>query len=160
MRRWRERHPDEHAAEARAFYARHKKRLDARIAAYHRAHPEVGRAKANKYRARRAAAEGSFTPEQWLRLVKAYGGRCAYCGEKAPLVVEHVVPVSRGGTNYIENIVPACQPCNARKHRLTDGEFCTRLRSEGRRVRPKLRMALCPKHQKEQGGDHEDGQQA
>lgn len=42
--------------------------------------------------------------------------RCAYCGaEGVPLEVEHVVPRSRGGSNRVANLVPACVPCNQAK---------------------------------------------
>ena len=43
---------------------------------------------------------------------------CVYCGRKAPdvqLHVDHVVPISCGGTNAIENLVSACSECNVGK---------------------------------------------
>lgn len=43
---------------------------------------------------------------------------CRYCGAKPPGVVlhiEHVVPVSKGGTGDITNLVTACESCNAGK---------------------------------------------
>lgn len=43
---------------------------------------------------------------------------CQYCGTRAPdalLVVDHIKPVGKGGTNEILNLVVACQPCNAGK---------------------------------------------
>ena len=43
---------------------------------------------------------------------------CQYCGAKAPdvlLQVDHIEPVSKGGTNDILNLVTSCQPCNAGK---------------------------------------------
>jgi hypothetical protein len=46
------------------------------------------------------------------------GFACRYCGatsEKAQLVLDHVEPVSRGGSNEPENLVTACEPCNAGK---------------------------------------------
>lgn len=73
---------------------------------------------------RRAAATGThFTTAQWLALVEQYQGRCAYCGAKEKLEVEHKIPLSRGGTNDISNIVPACRRCNRRKRAKTDVEF-------------------------------------
>jgi 5-methylcytosine-specific restriction endonuclease McrA len=136
MRRWRERHPDEHRAEGRAYYARHRERLSAAIAAYHRANPGVVKAKSQAYRARKLASEGSFSLEQWLDLVAAYDGRCAYCAATGPLEAEHRTPLSRGGTNFIGNILPACRRCNARKHQLTDAEFRMRIQTEELRARP------------------------
>lgn len=41
--------------------------------------------------------------------------RCQYCGERRSLTVDHVHPLSKGGTDCWENCVAACDPCNARK---------------------------------------------
>ncbi|MFP5502596.1 MAG: HNH endonuclease [Candidatus Sericytochromatia bacterium] len=73
------------------------------------------------YVERRKNAPGRHSQPQWEARLKSYQYRCAYCGtgERA-LVKEHVVPVSAGGTNDIDNLVPACQPCNARKLDRTD----------------------------------------
>ncbi len=48
--------------------------------------------------------------------------RCQYCGRhltelkpRESLTRDHVVPLSRGGTNDWTNVVTACGPCNTRK---------------------------------------------
>jgi len=48
--------------------------------------------------------------------------RCQYCGRPAAelkpreaLTRDHVIPISRGGTNDWTNVVTACSPCNTRK---------------------------------------------
>lgn len=41
---------------------------------------------------------------------------CAYCGAAGDLHIEHVVPISKGGTHSIGNIVPSCPRCNYSKH--------------------------------------------
>lgn len=49
---------------------------------------------------------------------KRDGFRCLYCGatpEKALLQCDHIHPVAHGGTNDIDNLVTACQPCNIGK---------------------------------------------
>jgi 5-methylcytosine-specific restriction endonuclease McrA len=130
MQRWRERHPEAHRAENAAYYVRHAERLKDRIAQYHRANPAVVRAKYQKHRALRLAAEGAFTSEEWQKLIREYGGRCAYCIKIAPLEPDHRIALSRGGSNRIENILPACRRCNARKHRMTEAEFRARLAAE------------------------------
>jgi hypothetical protein len=46
------------------------------------------------------------------------GFTCRYCGatsEKAQLVLDHIEPVSKGGSDESENLVTACEPCNAGK---------------------------------------------
>jgi len=42
--------------------------------------------------------------------------RCVYCGDTdAPLCADHVVPLSRGGSNHPGNLVCCCIPCNSSK---------------------------------------------
>ena len=132
MRRWRAAHPKEHSDDNRAYYNRHRDERLQRSAAYHRANPHVGRARTQNYRARKIAALGSFTAAEWLALVEQCQGRCAYCGETGPLEADHRIPLARGGTNNIDNILPACRRCNAKKHLLTEAEFRARLALERR----------------------------
>lgn len=43
---------------------------------------------------------------------------CQYCGAHPPSVilhVDHIHPVSLGGTNEIDNLITACEPCNLGK---------------------------------------------
>lgn len=45
---------------------------------------------------------------------------CQYCGAtESSLHCDHVIPVSRGGSNEIENLVTACESCNLSKHNKT-----------------------------------------
>ena len=44
------------------------------------------------------------------------GGRCYWCRQDVDyLEIDHVIPVSRGGTNERENLVASCKVCNADK---------------------------------------------
>lgn len=46
------------------------------------------------------------------------GFTCKYCGKQPPavlLVIDHVVPISRGGTNHPDNLITACEECNQGK---------------------------------------------
>jgi 5-methylcytosine-specific restriction endonuclease McrA len=43
---------------------------------------------------------------------------CQYCGRSAPEVelhVDHRTPVSRGGSDVVENLTTACVECNVGK---------------------------------------------
>jgi 5-methylcytosine-specific restriction endonuclease McrA len=40
---------------------------------------------------------------------------CQYCGARANLTVDHVIPRSKGGSSTWDNIVASCAPCNRRK---------------------------------------------
>ena len=100
----------------RLWYKKNKKKDDTRHAQYQHLHPEISQVGHSRYHARRLNAEGSFTVEEFRQKCEEYDYKCAYCGiEDADLTIDHVIPLSRGGTDYISNIVPACLSCNSRK---------------------------------------------
>lgn len=71
---------------------------------------------------------------------------CQYCGTKrGEMTLDHVVPRSRGGGWTWENLVTACQKCNARKGDRSLSESGMKLLSTP--VRPRDRMSfLIMKH--------------
>ena len=40
---------------------------------------------------------------------------CTYCGSDKQLEGDHVLPLSRGGSNAFVNLTTACRPCNLSK---------------------------------------------
>lgn len=53
-----------------------------------------------------------------FEVLRRDGHACRYCGQMAPdvkLTIDHVVPVSLGGTDDPSNLVSACVDCNAGK---------------------------------------------
>lgn len=58
---------------------------------------------------------GNHTQKEWDDLVKKYGGKCAHCKQKKKLTKDHIVPLTKGGRNTIDNLQPLCGPCNASK---------------------------------------------
>ena len=61
----------------------------------------------------------------WWRK-KVSSGTCHYCGKKfrpADLTMDHIIPLSRGGTSEKINIVPACRECNFKKKHLHPTEW-------------------------------------
>jgi hypothetical protein len=59
---------------------------------------------------------GSHTKIEWMNLCRKYKYTCLACGERKPLTEDHIVPVSLGGTDDIDNIQPLCLECNSRKN--------------------------------------------
>lgn len=47
------------------------------------------------------------------------GYECVYCGNKQQLTLDHLVPKSKGGRTSWDNLVTACQRCNAQKADLS-----------------------------------------
>ncbi len=78
-----------------------------------------------KRRARKKNAEGSFNKEDIKNLYVTQGGCCYYCRVeiKDKYHIEHMLPLSRGGSNWIDNICLACAPCNFKKRTKTAEEF-------------------------------------
>lgn len=72
----------------------------------------------HRRRARKAAAENTFTKEDWQTLI-SHSKHCHWC--KTPFTAklrpthDHVIPLSKGGGNTLANSCCACRPCNIRK---------------------------------------------
>lgn len=96
---------------------------------YHKNKPEQSRQDARRRRARKRNVEsGNYTEQQVLEL---YGTDCHLCSEPIDLFaprtqgkgdgwerglhLDHIVPISKGGSNTIENIRPAHTLCNLQK---------------------------------------------
>lgn len=121
---WYEANAEHARAYAREWAAANPERRRENFRAWRKANPEAKRAHDHKRRARKAGALGEFTAEEFKALCEAFAHRCAYCDQPCDaLTADHVVPLSKGGTNYIDNIVPACKSCNSRKHDKTPAEF-------------------------------------
>ena len=69
----------------------------------------------HKRRAQIEGNGGSFTAEEWEDLCAECDYRCVCCGEHKPLTVDHIIPVSKGGSSDISNIQPLCKSCNSSK---------------------------------------------
>ena len=52
-------------------------------------------------------------------------GHCVYCGDYAA-VIDHVVPISKGGPNIKANEVCCCDRCNRKKSNKLDMDTITR----------------------------------
>ena len=76
------------------------------------------------------------------QLKQKYGGRCGYCGVELgdKWHADHMTPVIRYGNgemhhaahDNLENLMPACHPCNLHKH-CADLENYRRIINDGRR---------------------------
>jgi hypothetical protein len=85
---------------------------------------DVHRTRAIRRRSRKLQAGACHTTQEWLEKLELFGHCCAYCGrDDVRLTRDHRIPLIRGGTNDIGNIVPACRSCNCSKGRRTDREF-------------------------------------
>lgn len=109
-RRWRQANPEKNRKYARDDYARNAPRRKASTIAWQLRNPD----RRATYEMNRLAP-GRLAPEEWEAIVARQHGRCAICGEQKKLERDHIIPLTRGGTNYAHNIQGLCRSCNARK---------------------------------------------
>ncbi len=86
----------------------------------------IGRAQQQKRRARKNSVGGSYTPEQAREQYARQKGKCYWCEKKViwgKHHEDHVIPLSRGGSNDIFNIVIACPHCNWSRNDRLPGEW-------------------------------------
>jgi len=88
---------------------------------------EVGSILLTKGRVKHQSNEKQFVPHLTNRaLFRRDGHICMYCGEQfkqVDLTRDHIIPMSRGGSDSWENVVTACYRCNNQKGNLTPEEW-------------------------------------
>lgn len=125
--KWKEADPEKAKAISRVSVAKYQRAHPERVRAANRvsvakwalAHPEANRVRRARRRALKLAYEGpNYTPVDVAALLVDQHDLCAYCGMtlNGKYHVDHVVPLSQGGSNGPDNIALACAPCNLSKH--------------------------------------------
>lgn len=136
-KRWRQNHREYDRERKNSYNRMNPEKYRERSRAYHEANRDTHKEQMNAYRrdnlesfavreanrrASKAKAGGSFTQQEWHDLCAFYDYTCLRCGKQEPdvkLTVDHVVPLSQGGSNDISNLQPLCRTCNTSKHAKT-----------------------------------------
>jgi hypothetical protein len=81
------------------------------------------KANANWNRRRKYLKEAGIFAISKKEMARLYQSSCFYCGEKQDIQADHILPVSRGGTHSVGNLIPACKLCNMSKGNKTNMEW-------------------------------------
>ena len=102
-----------------------KETIKERCKKWRLANPKKLVAKEARRRGKKANAEGSFNDLDVNRIYDEQNGKCFYCGNalNGLFDVDHKTPLSRGGSNWPNNLCCACAACNRSKHTKTAEEF-------------------------------------
>ena len=77
------------------------------------------RANAKRTHSSAVAIISTLTSNEWQAILDKYNYKCAYCGKDFNIsnlpTRDHIIPISAGGNNVEENVVPACRECNSKK---------------------------------------------
>jgi 5-methylcytosine-specific restriction endonuclease McrA len=114
-RDWCDAHSDRSAEIAKQSRTKHADARRAYNQQWWRDNAALGNTYWTARRARKLANGGSHTVAEWEELKGACGRRCLCCGRRVKLTKDHVIPLTAGGTDAIDNIQPLCQPCNSSK---------------------------------------------
>jgi 5-methylcytosine-specific restriction endonuclease McrA len=114
---WRQKYPERAAANVRRWFAEHPGLLPSQRT-WRLLHAEDVRLMSIRAKHRRRALEadapGHCTQAQLDARIAYYGGCCWLCG--CPWeAIDHVKPITKGGTNWPANLRPICNRCNSKK---------------------------------------------
>ena len=72
----------------------------------------------NRSQRHKRRALGAINSTEWIAKVMLFKNQCQKCFKTEPeikITIDHIIPVSKGGTNHIDNLQPLCMNCNRRK---------------------------------------------
>jgi len=121
-------HRDEYNARSRARYRDNPELREKRNAwkrAWDKANRHVRRTSERNRRAKKRLAEGTHTAAETAAIRRSQKNRCVYCRVKLGRHghLDHIIPLSRGGSNERRNLQWLCAECNIRKGAKDPIEF-------------------------------------
>jgi 5-methylcytosine-specific restriction endonuclease McrA len=139
LRKRRETDPEGVKTYAREWYAANAEKVREANRKRNAANPEANRERVYRWRAakpegvraiaqrRRASIKTSTANAPTAAQLKALLKKpCHYCGNRAEHV-DHYIPLAKGGAHTLDNLRPACVPCNLSKGAKLPGEWSGRL---------------------------------
>lgn len=71
--------------------------------------------------------QATLTVEQWSKILIIQKNKCNICGKRfsitLPSTIDHIIPLSKGGTLVFENVQALCRSCNCSKGAKSNTQF-------------------------------------
>lgn len=117
--------PERHRAILSKSFQKHKAKRMAETKAWKGKNKDAWRRHMRPIKVMRRAAEGHFDSSDVARMLIEQGGICAGCPSdiSSSYHVDHIKPLSRGGTHWPDNLQLLCGPCNRSKGAKTMEEW-------------------------------------
>lgn len=133
-RLYRLRNIDHVRAAYRQYAVAHRDRLNAYQRAWIKRHPEWVKINAFRRRTQGRLASGTFSRQDLSKIRGKQNNLCFYCqcslefnNTRHGATIDHLIPLTRNGTNWPENLVAACRSCNSKKRTMTVKEYLHQL---------------------------------
>lgn len=125
LKAWNRAHPWKTSEYQATKYAKDKNKVLERNKRWRENNQEKVRPSKSLYAARKRNASGSYQPEDIKALFVSQNSKCVFCKTelKNGYHVDHIQPLSKGGSNYKENIQLLCKTCNLSKRNKTQEQF-------------------------------------
>lgn len=119
-----EEHKEEKAEYQKQYYEEHKEEIAEYNKQYRESNPHIvfNKNVLKRVRINNIEVKGRITSEQWYEVFNFFNNSCAYSEEELTnnKTLDHIIPLSKGGTNEIWNVIPCSRSCNSSKQ---DKEF-------------------------------------
>lgn len=122
LEKYRKENPEKCKKWQRDYYLRNSERIKKTASNYRAENPALISALKHARRAKIKMSEGSHDKDDILNLLSKQKEKCASCGERLKTSgngiyhVDHIYPISKGGSNWPSNLQLLCPTCNLRKN--------------------------------------------
>lgn len=130
---WAKANPEKTAEAKSRWMQSNRKKHNINVSAWSKRNRPAKRIHWQNYKARKLAAGGTFTKQDIKEIFNHQNGVCAICRVDISLFyhIDHIMPLSLGGSNGKENIQLLCPPCNLHKGAKHPDEYMSKLKNVG-----------------------------
>lgn len=129
-RKWKENNKEHISQYNKKWYDDHKESRKQYNHKYGQEHHDGVLERSRKSRAIAFGKHEHFTEEEFREKASQYGNKCFYCGielNETNITRDHYIPLTLGGGDTIDNIVPCCNNCNSKKRNMLPSEYIMKL---------------------------------